>query len=149
MNRYRGRAHQFAILHDIYNAYCDLFDTLLTNAGVEPREYVDDENGKLKIKGFINETYYSTYFGIDELLEEFDSRKSIRFSFDIHSILDAITKGREVKSVDHVAFHVLNSIDGEKRILEASVQAVLSLISMNQITMPDQYDVTAYNTNTL
>ena len=149
MNKYRGRAHQFAILHDIYNAYCDLFDTLLTNAGVEPREYIDDENGKLKIKGFINETYYSTYFGIDELLEEFDSRKSIRFSFDIHSILDAITKGREVKSEDHVAFHVLNSIDGEKRILEASVQAVLSLISMNQITMPDQYDVTAYNTNTL
>ena len=73
----------------------------------------------------------------------------MRFSFDIHSILNSITKGREVKHDDHIAFHVLNSIDGEKRILEASVQAVLSLISMNQITMPDQYDVAAYTTNTL
>lgn len=149
MNKYRGKKHQFVILLDIFNAYCDLFDTLLTNAGVKPREYVDDENGKIKIKGFINEIRYQMYFGIDELLKEFDSRQSIRFSFDIHSILNAITKGKEVKSEDHVAFHVLNSIDGEKRILEASVQAVLSLISMNQITMPDQYDVSSYNVGTL
>ena len=149
MDKYRGKKHQFVILLDIFNAYCDLFDTLLTNAGVKPREYVDDENGKIKIKGFINDIRYNMYFGIDELLEEFDSRQSIRFSFDIHSILNAITKGKEVKSEDHVAFHVLNSIDGEKRILEASVQAVLSLISMNQITMPDQYDVSSYNVGTL
>ena len=147
-DKYRGRVHQFVILDDIFNAYCSLFDTLLTNAGVAPREYIDDENGNIKIKGFID-GYYSTYFGIDELLEKFDSEKSMRFSFDIHSILSAITKGKEVKSVDHISFYVLNSIDGEKRILEASVQAVLSLISMNQITMPDQYDVAAYNTNTL
>ena len=148
MNKYRGRTHQFTILYDIYNAYCELFDILLTNAGVEPREYIDDEKGHIKIKGFINDRY-SSYFDIDSLLEEFDSRKSMRFSFDIHSILNTITKGGKVESKDHVAFHVLNSIDGEKRILEASVQAVLSLISMNQITMPDQYDVTAYNTNSL
>lgn len=149
MNRYRGMKHKFTILYDIFDAYCSLFDTLLTNAGVKPREYIDDENGKIKIKGFINDIRYNMYFGIDELLKEFDSRRSIRFSFDIHSILNAITKGKEVKSEDHVAFHVLNSIDGEKRILEASVQAVLSLISMNQITMPDQYDVSSYNVGTL
>ena len=147
-NKYRGKAHQYVILMDIFNAYCDLFDTLLTNAGVKAREFVHNENGALQPVGFIKE-HYSIYFGIDKLLEEYDERKSIRFSFDIHSILNAITKGREVKSEDHVAFHVLNSIDGEKRILEASVQAVLSLISMNQITMPDQYDVMSYNTNTL
>ena len=147
-HKYRGRTHQFVILNDIYNAYCDLFDILLRNAGVPPREYVDNEKGDIEIKGFINGRY-STYFDIDSLLEVFGSRQSMRFSFDIHSILNSITKGREVKHDDHIAFHVLNSIDGEKRILEASVQAVLSLISMNQITMPDQYDVAAYTTNTL
>lgn len=147
-HKYRGRTHQFVILNDIYNAYHSLFDILLTNAGVPPRTFQQHESGIIQPVGFID-THYGVYFDIDELLKEFDSRKSIRFSFDIHSILNAITKGKEVKSQDHVAFHVLNSIDGEKRILEASVQAVLSLISMNQITMPDQYDVAAYTTNTL
>lgn len=147
-HKYRGRTHQFVILNDIYNAYHSLFDILLTNAGVPPRTFVQHESSIIQPVGFID-THYGVYFDIDELLKEFDSRKSIRFSFDIHSILNAITKGKEVKSQDHVAFHVLNSIDGEKRILEASVQAVLSLISMNQITMPDQYDVAAYTTNTL
>lgn len=147
-HKYRGRTHQFVILNDIYNAYHSLFDILLTNAGVPPRTFVQHESGIIQPVGFID-THYGVYFDIDELLKEFDSRKSIRFSFDIHSILNAITKGKEVKSADHIAFHVLNSIDGEKRILEASVQAVLSLISMNQITMPDQYDVAAYTTNTL
>ena len=147
-HKYRGRTHQFVILNDIYNAYHSLFDILLTNAGVPPRRFEHHQSGIIQPVGFID-SHYGVYFDIDELLKEFDSRKSIRFSFDIHSILNAITKGKEVKSEDHVAFHVLNSIDGEKRILEASVQAVLSLISMNQITMPDQYDVSAYNTNTL
>jgi hypothetical protein len=147
-HKYRGRTHQFVILNDIYNAYHSLFDILLTNAGVPPRTFETHQSGIIQPVGFID-THYSVYFDIDELLKEFDSRKSIRFSFDIHSILNAITKGKEVKSADHIAFHVLNSIDGEKRILEASVQAVLSLISMNQITMPDQYDVAAYTTNTL
>ena len=147
-HKYRGRTHQFVILNDIYNAYCDLFDILLRNAGVLPRTFEHHKSGIIQPVGFID-THYGVYFDIDELLKEFDSRKSIRFSFDIHSILNAITKGKEVKSADHIAFHVLNSIDGEKRILEASVQAVLSLISMNQITMPDQYDVAAYTTNTL
>jgi hypothetical protein len=147
-HKYRGRTHQFVILNDIYNAYHSLFDILLTNAGVPPRTFETHQSGIIQPVGFID-THYGVYFDIDELLKEFDSRKSIRFSFDIHSILNAITKGKEVKSADHIAFHVLNSIDGEKRILEASVQAVLSLISMNQITMPDQYDVAAYTTNTL
>jgi hypothetical protein len=147
-HKYRGRTHQFVILNDIYNAYHSLFDILLTNAGVPPRTFETHQSGIIQPVGFID-SHYGVYFDIDELLKEFDSRKSIRFSFDIHSILNAITKGKEVKSADHIAFHVLNSIDGEKRILEASVQAVLSLISMNQITMPDQYDVAAYTTNTL
>ena len=147
-HKYRGRTHQFVILNDIYNAYHSLFDILLTNAGVPPRTFETHESGIIQPVGFID-SHYGVYFDIDELLKEFDAMKSIRFSFDIHSILNAITKGKEVKSADHIAFHVLNSIDGEKRILEASVQAVLSLISMNQITMPDQYDVAAYTTNTL
>ena len=146
--KYIGKKHQYAILHDIYKAYRELFDILLTNAGVPPREFVTHESGVIQPKGFID-MRYCEYFDIDDLLKEFHSRQSIRFSFDIHSILNAITNGDNVESKDHIAFHVLNSIDGEKRILEASVQAVLSLISMNQITMPDQYDVIAYNTNTL
>lgn len=79
-----------------------------------------------------------------DILWEPVTPENILTGIDIRKILTLQSELKEVYATDVMTNGILNTREAEKRILEASVNAVLSLISVNQIVFPDEYDCNTY-----
>ena len=88
---------------------------------------------------------------IEDVIKSFQDCKTnniqsfIRQSYDIRKYIDILTNtDNEVYANDIISYEILNTVEAEVKILEASVNAMLTLVSINQIALPDQYDASSY-----
>ena len=128
-----------AIANRINLAYVNLVEILFRSVGVNLTEAVyEAENHET--------SQLNEYF---DRMEDKDPKLIIRESFDLRLLLDKLYKGESYTLKDITTFKVLNSIDAEKKILDAATGAVIALLGTNQITMPDQYDVESFKNGQL
>ena len=128
-----------AIANRINMAYIHLVEILFESVGFNLTEAVyESENHET--------SQLNEYF---DRMEDKDPKLIIRESFDLRVLLDKLYKGETCTLKDITTFKVLNSIDAEKKILDAATGAVIALLGTNQITMPDQYDVESFKNGQL
>ena len=128
-----------AIANRIYIAYLHLVDILFESVGVNLTEAIYEVTNH-------ETSQLNEYF---DRMEDKDPKLIIRESFDLRVLLDNLYKGKKCTLKDITTFKVLNSIDAEKKILDAATGAVIALLGTNQITMPDQYDVESFKNGQL
>lgn len=127
------------IANRIYMAYLHLVYILFESVGFNLTEAIYEATNHVSAQ-------LNDYFS---MMEDKDPKLIIRESFDLRVLLDKMYKGEECTLNDITTFKVLNSIDAEKKILDAATGAVIALLGTNQITMPDQYDVESFKNGQL
>ena len=127
------------IANRIYMAYLHLVYILFESVGFNLTEAMYEATNHVSAQ-------LNDYFS---MMEDKDPKLIIRESFDLRVLLDKMYKGEECTLNDITTFKVLNSIDAEKKILDAATGAVIALLGTNQITMPDQYDVESFKNGQL
>ena len=109
------------IICAIYNSYKSLYDTIITNSGKDAGTYFTDV-----IAG-----------------DKTDMAEYSRRAVDVFSILSSFRTGKDTFD-DVKSYGVLNSINAEIKILEATSKAVSTLLGINQVCFPDKYDCGKY-----
>lgn len=124
----------------IMSAYNRLTKLLLSNCKMSD-ELIEDTLKAID-RNICNVTYVKK---LNHIPTPYINKEYIRLSFDLRKYIDILTSGEEnIKIESFASTSVLNTVDAEIKILEASVNALLTLVSINQIALPDQYDCSAY-----
>lgn len=114
-----------AIADSLFLTYENITKLLLVRAGLSDKE--------------IEETFRNIVDMNNKLVD-----KAIKEAIDIRKVLELKGDMKEIDYESIKSYSILNTIDAEKKILEASTNAVLTLLSINQVTLPDQYDTGTY-----
>jgi len=86
-----------------------------------------------------NDTFENVVCNFDRLTSE---DVYLKYSFDLKELLSDFENNNSIEK--YTTEHILNSVGAETKILEASTKAVGTLLSINQILLPDVYEASAY-----